>query len=96
MNLTPLSVVIAGTGGILIYSAVRGYDPRDVVRGALSGEWPPAAVYSTQPSVAPAPAPDTQPRTVPTRNRRRRNRQPDNTSPTAWSPTTDTSYRVDV
>jgi hypothetical protein len=36
MNL--LSLALLGTGGVLIYSAVKGYDPRDVVKAALSGQ----------------------------------------------------------
>lgn len=42
------SVVLLGTGGILIYSAVKGYDPRTVVKSALQGKSLTAsdAVYS--------------------------------------------------
>lgn len=36
MNL--LSLALLGTGGVLIYCAVKGQDPRDVVRAALSGQ----------------------------------------------------------
>lgn len=59
MNLTPLTVIIAGSGGILIYCAVKGYDPRDVVKGALSGDWPPTAKYvvgASTGTVTPGPA----------------------------------------
>lgn len=36
MNL--LSLTLLATGGVLMYSAVKGYDPRDVVRAALNGQ----------------------------------------------------------
>jgi hypothetical protein len=36
MNL--LSLALLGTGGVLIYCAVKGQDPRDVVRAALAGQ----------------------------------------------------------
>lgn len=36
MNL--LSLTLLATGGVLVYSAVKGYDPRDVVRAALNGQ----------------------------------------------------------
>lgn len=43
MNLSLLPVVLFGVGGILIYSAVKGYDPRDVVRNSLTGKSPGAS-----------------------------------------------------
>ena len=62
MNL--LTVALIGTGGVLIYSAVKGYDPRDVVRSALSGQSPstnqakyvlPSAPADYAPTTDPAP-----------------------------------------
>lgn len=38
MNLNLVSVALFGVGGVLVYSAVKGYDPRDVVRNALTGK----------------------------------------------------------
>lgn len=36
MNL--LSLALLGTGGVLLYSAVKGVDPRDVVKAALTNK----------------------------------------------------------
>lgn len=61
MNL--LSLALLGTGGVLIYSAVKGYDPRDVVRAALSGQSPGA-----QPAKYVLPTSDFSPTTTPVPN----------------------------
>lgn len=53
MNLNLLTVTLIGAGGILIFSAVKGYDPRDVVKGALQGKSPSVAapvVYDLNPT----------------------------------------------
>lgn len=68
MNLNPLTVAMAGTGGLLIYCGVYGYDPRDVVKGAIGvGDFPPEVKYAL-PKDSPSHAltnPDGTPRTLP-------------------------------
>lgn len=61
MNFTVLNVVVFGAGAILIYSAIRNVDPKDVVMAAFTGDKPSPR---TQPQNE-APAPAEPPRTVP-------------------------------
>lgn len=44
MNLLSLSVLV--TGGTLIYCALKGYDPRDLVRAAVTGDGMPDEKYT--------------------------------------------------
>ena len=40
MKFSLLSVVMLGTGGILLYSGIKAYDPRDVLKWGLGGKKP--------------------------------------------------------
>jgi hypothetical protein len=40
MKVSLLNVVMFGSGAVLIYCGIKGYDPRDVMRWALGGEKP--------------------------------------------------------
>lgn len=40
MKFNVLSVVMLGVGGILIYSGIKAYDPRDVLKWGLGGKQP--------------------------------------------------------
>lgn len=40
MKFNVLSVVMFGVGGILIYSGIKAYDPRDVLKWGLGGKQP--------------------------------------------------------
>ena len=40
MKFNVLSVVMFGVGGILIYSGIKAYDPRDVLKWGLGGKPP--------------------------------------------------------
>ncbi len=53
MNL--LSITLIAGGGILIYSAIKGKDPRDVVKSGLSGKSPETApvAYELYPTTDP-------------------------------------------
>jgi len=46
MNILSLSVL--ATGGILVYCALKGSDPRDLVKAALSGEDMPDVKYDIE------------------------------------------------
>ena len=40
MKFNLLSVVMFGVGGILVYSGIKAYDPRDVLKWGLGGKQP--------------------------------------------------------
>ncbi len=40
MKISPLHVVMLGIGAILLYSGIKAYDPRDVIRWGLGGKKP--------------------------------------------------------
>lgn len=40
MKVSLLNVVMFGTGVVLLYSGIKGYDPRDVLRWGLGGKKP--------------------------------------------------------
>lgn len=40
MKVNLINVVMLGSGVILLYSGIKGYDPRDVIRWGLGGKKP--------------------------------------------------------
>lgn len=57
MNLTPINVVVLGTGLILIYCAIKDVSPKDVLVNALHGKTTVApakpSTGSTSPNIGP-------------------------------------------
>lgn len=54
MKLSLFNVILVGTGGILVYSGVKDYNPIDVVKHALGGE-PPQKMGGSADDEAPQP-----------------------------------------
>lgn len=40
MKVTPVNVVMFSVGAILLYSGIKAYDPRDVIKWGLGGKKP--------------------------------------------------------
>jgi hypothetical protein len=40
VKITTLNVVMVSTGAILLYSGIKGFDPRDVIKWGLGGKKP--------------------------------------------------------
>jgi len=61
MKINLMSVVLLGGGIILLYSGIKGYDPRDVIRWGLGGKKPKklgSDGESVEPQVPPEQTPD--------------------------------------
>ena len=54
MNFNLLSIVLLSAGVVLMWSAVKDQDPRDVIKNALGGKLPPAREgMGTKPATKP-------------------------------------------
>lgn len=57
MKITTVNVAMFGVGSILIFSGIKGYDPRDVIKWGLGGKKP-KKMESAKPQEEPKVNPD--------------------------------------
>jgi hypothetical protein len=70
MKVSLVNVVMLGSGIVLLYSGIKGYDPRDVIRYGLGGKKPKklGSAKTEQPKVNPNDHPGDMPWTYPNPN----------------------------
>lgn len=72
MKISVVNIVMLGSGVILLYSGIKGYDPRDVLKWGMGGKKP-KQVYGNkeekqEPKVNPKDHPGDMPWTYPDKN----------------------------
>lgn len=65
MKISLVNIVMLGSGTILLYSGIKGYDPRDVLRWGMGGKKPKQAYGKKEKEQKPEVHPDDHPGDMP-------------------------------